>query len=250
MTTASPRRELLIRRGLWLEYTTLLWNVVGCVIVLASAYTARSVALAGFGIDSVIEIVASVIVVWQLKAVNTDKEQFAERLIGLAFLLLALYLTIQSAVVLLTHFHPRTSLPGIVWLALTLVAMLLLAWGKGRTGRALENPVLQKESKVTVVDGILAAAVLSGIALNALAGWWWADPLAACVIVVYGVREGYAAVAGGMRPPSTLKSCPSTSGSSGTCSAPRSSVSSSLRWPPDCALWCPFCWPARCLASP
>jgi len=177
-----------------LEYATLGWNLVGCWIVLGAAYAARSVALAGFGIDSVIEIFASVIVVWQLKAINNDKEHLAERLIGIAFLLLAVYIAIQSAIVLLTHFHPKTSRLGIIWLALTLVAMLLLAYGKGRTGRALGNPVLQKESKVTVVDGMLAGSVLTGIALNALFGWWWADPLAAFVIVYYGFREGYTAL--------------------------------------------------------
>ena len=191
-----PSRSALTQRGLVLEYATLAWNLIGCWIILGAAYAARSVALAGFGIDSVIEIFASVIVVWQLKAINNDKEHLAERLIGIAFLLLAVYIAIQSAIVLLTHFHPKTSALGIIWLALTLVAMLLLASGKGRTGRALGNPVLQKEAKVTVVDGLLAGSVLIGIALNALFGWWWADPLAAFVIVYYGFREGYIALSG------------------------------------------------------
>src|SRR5579872_1092103 len=177
----SDDRAALVRRGLRLEYATLGWNVVGCWIVLFSAYTARSVALAGFGIDSVIEIFASLVVVWQLKSINKDKEHLAERLIGVAFLLLAAYLLVQSAVVLFSQFHSTTSPLGFVWIALTVIAMLLLAWGKGRTGRELDNPVLIKESKVTVVDGMLAAAVLLGIGLNALAGWWWADPLAALV---------------------------------------------------------------------
>jgi len=97
--------------------------------------------------------------------INKDKEHLAERLIGRAFLLLAAYLLVQSAVVLVSRFHPSTSLLGIVWIALTVIAMLLLAWGKGRTGRELGNPVLVKESKVTVVDGMLAAAVLSVIFL-------------------------------------------------------------------------------------
>ncbi len=188
--------EALTRRGLLLEYATLAWNVVGCWIVLGAAYAARSVALAGFGIDSVIEIVASVIVVWQLKAIKKDQEQFAERLIGVAFLLLAVYLALQSAIVLYAGFHPRTSSLGMVWLALTVLAMLLLAYGKGRTGKALGNPVLQREARVTAIDGMLAGSVLIGIALNALFGLWWADPLAALVIVYYGVREGSAALRG------------------------------------------------------
>ena len=187
------RSAALTQRGLRLEYATLGWNVVGCWIVLISAYRARSVALAGFGIDSVIEIFASVVVVWQLKSINKEKEPLAERLIGVAFFLLAAYIAVQSTIVLLTGFHPGSSTLGIVWLALTCVAMLALAYGKGRTGNALGNPVLQKEAKVTVVDGLLAAAVLAGLVLDAAFGLWWADPLAAFVIVYYGLREGIAA---------------------------------------------------------
>jgi divalent metal cation (Fe/Co/Zn/Cd) transporter len=164
--------------------------------LLASAFAAKSVALAGFGIDSLIEIFASLIVVWQLKAINKAKEQLAGRLIGLAFLLLAAYLAIQSVIVLVARFHPKTSPIGIAWLVLTAVAMFLLAYGKGRTGEALGNPVLQKESKVTVVDGLLAVAVLAGLVLDAALGWWWADPLAALVIVFYGLREGVVALRG------------------------------------------------------
>src|SRR5712692_4913970 len=127
-------RASLLKRGLLLEYVTLGWNVVGTGIVLTAAFAARSVALAGFGIDSLIEIFASVIVVWQLTGVGKDREQRALRLIGAAFFALAAYVLIQSANTLLTQAHPDTSLPGIIWLAATLVAMLLLAWGKGVTG--------------------------------------------------------------------------------------------------------------------
>lgn len=184
----------LTRRGLQLEYATLGWNVVGVVLVLLSAYHARSVALASFGIDSLIEIFASVVVIWQLKSIKKDQEQRAERLIGVAFLLLAAYIAAQATVVLAADFHPGTSPLGIAWLAATTVAMFLLAWGKGQTGRALGNPVLLKESRVTIVDGILAVSVLVGITLNALFGAWWADPLAGFIIMFYGVREGVEAL--------------------------------------------------------
>lgn len=193
-TAGCSDAAALTQRGLRLEYATLGWNVVGCVIVLASAYTARSVALTGFGIDSVIEIFASLVVVWQLKAINKEKERLAERLIGIAFFLLAIYLTIQSAIVLVSHFQPHDSPVGVAWLALTAAAMMALAYGKGKTGAQLGNPVLQKESKVTVVDGLLAVAVLIGLLLDAAFGFWWADPLAALVIVFYGVREGVGAI--------------------------------------------------------
>ncbi|MGI9147230.1 MAG: cation transporter [Chloroflexota bacterium] len=167
------------------------WNFVGCGIVLIAAWYAHSVALAGFGLDSVIEIFASVVVVWQLRQSATpDRERKALRLIGAAFLALALYILAQSAYTLLAGVRPGTSPAGVIWLALTFVTMLLLAYGKGRTGKALDNPVLQTESHVTVVDAYLAGAVLVGLVGNAVLGWWWADPLAGLVIVYYGIKEG------------------------------------------------------------
>jgi hypothetical protein len=136
----------LLRRGLYLEYLTLGWNVVGGVIVVAAASAARSVALAGFGLDSLIEIFASVIVVWQLKGVHQRRERRALRLIGGAFFALAVYILGQEAVTFLAGIRPSTSLGGIGWLAATLLAMLLLAWGKGVTGRRLGNAVLRATS--------------------------------------------------------------------------------------------------------
>jgi len=187
----SPSLGQLLQRGLWLEYSTLGWNIVGCGIVLAAAWLAHSVALAGFGLDSVIEIFASIIVVWQLKGSATPhRERRALRLIGAAFFALALYILAQSAYTLLTGARPEPSSGGILWLALTFVAMMALACGKGRTGKALNNPVLQTEVHVTIVDAYLAGAVLVGLILNASLGWWWADPLAGLVIVYYGLKEG------------------------------------------------------------
>jgi divalent metal cation (Fe/Co/Zn/Cd) transporter len=187
--------DALRRRGLRLEYATLGWNVVGSVLVLAAAVLARSVALAGFGLDSLIEIVASLVVVWQLQAIHAVKrERRALRIIGVAFLLLAAYIAVQSLYVVVAHAHPHRSLLGIVWLALTAAAMFALAAGKRATGVALGNRVLQTEARVTVVDGLLATAVLFGLILNAVLGWWWADPAAVLVIVYYGVREGWHAL--------------------------------------------------------
>lgn len=180
----------LLKRGLYLEYATLAWNVIGSGIIIAAAYLAGSVALAGFGIDSLIEIFASVVVVWQLRGAGKAREHQALRLIGIAFFLLALYVLVQSVRTLIDQAHPATSPLGMGWLAATVVVMLLLAWGKQHTGKQLNNPVLLTESRVTLVDAYLAASVLVGVALNALLGWWWADPLAGLVIVYYGIREG------------------------------------------------------------
>ena len=188
------RRPQLLRRGLLLEYATLAWNVVGVLVLAVAAIGARSVALAGFGLDSLIEIGASIVVVWTLSRPDAARERHALRLIGIAFLVLAAYLAAQATVVLAVHHVATSSRLGIAWTAATALAMLALAAGKARTGRALDSPVLIAEGRVTLIDGILAAAVLVGLVLHATAGWWWADPLAAFVIVLYGVREGRAAL--------------------------------------------------------
>jgi divalent metal cation (Fe/Co/Zn/Cd) transporter len=187
----TPAAQRLLRRGLWLEYATLGWNVVGAGLVLAAAVAAGSVALAGFGLDSLLEIVASLVVIWQLRgSAEPRRERTALRVLGVAFGALALYILGQSVYTLVTGARPAPSPSGIVWLAATLVAMLALAAGKARTGRALGNPVLQAEARVTLVDAYLAGAVLVGLLLNAALGWWWTDPLAALVLVYYGAREG------------------------------------------------------------
>ena len=154
----------LLRRGQLLEAVTLSWNVVGIVVLAIAAIDARSVALAGFGLDSLIEIGASTVVLWELSGSGEDRQRRALRLIGSAFIALAVYLAIQSSLVLAIGYHPRHSVLGIAWTAVTAVAMFLLAAGKARTGRALQNRVLQTEGRVTAIDGVLAVAVLAGVA--------------------------------------------------------------------------------------
>lgn len=181
----------LLRRGRVLEAVTLSWNVVGIVVLAIAAIGARSVALAGFGLDSFIEIGASTVVLWELSGTGEERQRRALRLIGGAFVALALYLAVQSSLVLADGYHPRHSLLGIAWTAVTAMAMFLLAGGKARTGRALQNPVLQTEGRVTAIDGVLAVAVLVGLVLNSALGWWWADPAAAYVLVYYASRESF-----------------------------------------------------------
>ncbi|MEU5444675.1 cation transporter [Streptomyces griseofuscus] len=182
-------RQSLLRRGFALEYATLSWNVVGIVVLAIAAIGAKSVALAGFGLDSLIEIGASTVVIWELSGTGEDRQRRALRLIGVGFALLAVYLLVQSTWVLASGFRPRHSLLGIVWTAVTAGVMFALAWGKARTGAALGNPVLKTEGRVTLIDGLLAAAVLLGLVLNVVAGWWFADPAAGYVLVYYAVRE-------------------------------------------------------------
>ena len=185
----SPARKALLRRGFALEYLTLAWNVAGIVILAIAAIPARSVALAGFGLDSLIEIGASTVVIWELSGTGAERQRRGLRLIGYAFAALAVYLLVQSTVVLAIGYHPRHSPLGIIWTAVTAAVMFMLAAGKARTGRALDNPVLRTEGRVTMIDGILAAAVLLGLVLNAALGWWWADPAAGYVLVYCAARE-------------------------------------------------------------
>jgi divalent metal cation (Fe/Co/Zn/Cd) transporter len=194
MSNGESTHRRSIRTGLILEAITLTWNVTGVVILTFAALAARSVALAGFGLDSLIEIGASTVVIWELRDVEGDRRARALKLIGGAFLALACYLGVQSVIVLAIGYHPHHSTPGIVWTALSAVVMFLLARGKTRTGVRLANKVLVVEGRVTFVDGVLATAVLIGLVLNARLGWWWADPLAGLVIVVYGVKEGIGAL--------------------------------------------------------
>lgn len=182
-------RPSLLRSGFMLEYATLGWNVVGIVMLAIAVYSARSVALAGFGLDSLIEVGASTVVVWELSGAGRERERRALRLIGAGFTGLAVYLLVQSTWVLVAGFHPRHSALGIGWSAVTAVVMFVLAFGKARTGAVLDNPVLRTEGRVTMIDGVLAAAVLLGLLLNAAAGWWWADPLAGYALVYYAERE-------------------------------------------------------------
>jgi divalent metal cation (Fe/Co/Zn/Cd) transporter len=190
VTTADDQvRKAMLRRGLGLEHATLAWNVAGIVVLAIAAVSARSVALAGFGLDSLIEIGASTVVIWELSGTGEERQRRGLRLIGYAFAALAAYLLVQSTVVLAVGYHPQRSILGIIWTAVTAAVMFALAAGKARTGRALSNPVLRTEGRVTMIDGILATAVLLGLVLNAALRWWWADPAAGYVLVFYAARE-------------------------------------------------------------
>jgi divalent metal cation (Fe/Co/Zn/Cd) transporter len=182
-------REHLLTNGRRLEWATLGWNIAGVVVLALAAISSRSVALTGFGLDSLIEIGASMVVLWELAGVSQDRQRRAMRLIGASFVAVAIYLAVQSTVVLVLRFHPHHSRVGIAWTAATAIVMFCLAVGKSRIGGKLGNAVLRAEGRITLIDGILATAVLCGLVLNALLDWWWADPAAAYVLLVFVVRE-------------------------------------------------------------
>lgn len=189
VTRSATSRSVLRRRGILLEAVTLGWNVVAVPLLGYLAATASSVALLGFGLDSLIEIAASVVVIWELTGTGEQRRRRALRLIGVAFLALAVYLLVQSVVALVSGHRAAPSAVGLLWVLVTAVVMFGLAAGKRRTGRALSNDVLITEGRVTLIDGLLACAVLIGVGLDQLLGWWWADPLAGLVLVLYAARE-------------------------------------------------------------
>ena len=196
MSSPSASQAALIRRGLLLEYLTIAWSVLSALVATGAGIAAGSIALVSFGLDSVIEVFAGVVVVWQLRGTPGGRDRSALRLIGLAFLLLAAYVLVQAARSLLTQSRPEDSPVGIALTAGALIVMALLGVAKGRTGTRLGNPVLQTEAKVTLVDAGLSATLLAGLILNAVLGWWWADPLAALGLAALAVNEGIEALRG------------------------------------------------------
>jgi divalent metal cation (Fe/Co/Zn/Cd) transporter len=197
LAAVEADRPRLLRHGFRLEYATLGWNVAGIVVLGWTAVAARSVALAGFGLDSLIEIGASTVVIWELSGSHQRGQHRALRLIAATFITVGAYLAVQSTVVLSTGHRAHHSPAGIAWTALTAIVMFGLAAGKARVGSALGNPVLAAEGRVTFVDGLLATAVLVGLTVNAALGWWWADPVAGYVLLYYALREARAILRAG-----------------------------------------------------
>jgi divalent metal cation (Fe/Co/Zn/Cd) transporter len=189
--TASPARfARLRRRGFTLEYASMAWMAAEAAIAITAGVLASSIALTGFGLDSVIEFFAAAIVIWQLRGDAEDRETRAVRLIGATFFALAAYLAAESVHDLVTHARPGQSIPGLAITAAALIVMPLLAIAKRRTGQALGNRTLITESAETAFCAYTSAAALAGVGLNTWLGWWWADPLAALVIAALAVKEG------------------------------------------------------------
>lgn len=180
----------LRRRGFWLEYASMAWMVAEAAVAVTAGIMASSIALVGFGLDSVIEFFAAIIVVWQLRSVGGDRENRAVRLIGVTFFVLAAYLTTESVRDLAEQARPGESLPGLAVAAAALLVMPLLAVAKRRTGKALGNRTLIADSAETAFCAFTSAAALLGVGVNSWLGWWWADPAAALVIAALAVKEG------------------------------------------------------------
>ena len=180
----------LRRRGLWLEYASMAWMVAEAGVAITAGVIASSIALTGFGLDSVIELFSAGIVVWQLRGDAEERETRAVRLVGVTFFALAAYLAAESIHDLVSLARPEQSVAGLAVTAAALLIMPGLAIAKRRTGQALGNRTLIADSAETAFCAFTSAAALIGLGLNAWPGWWWADPAAALVIAVLAVREG------------------------------------------------------------
>lgn len=186
---AAGQAARLVRRGFWLEYASMAWMTAEAAVAITAGAAAGSIALVGFGLDSVIEFAAACIVVWQLR--GEGRQTRAVRLIGVTFFALAAYLAVEGIRDLAGQTRPEHSVPGLAVAAAALVVMPGLAVAKRRTGQALGNRTLIADSAETAFCAFTSAATLLGTGLNAWLGWWWADPAAALVIAALAVKEGF-----------------------------------------------------------
>jgi divalent metal cation (Fe/Co/Zn/Cd) transporter len=197
--TANPAdRARWLRRAEWLVLGTLLYNVAEAVVALWAGERADSIALLGFGLDSLIEVMAGAVVLWRLRVERSVTgahridvvEQRAQRLVGVTFWLLAVYVIAQASLTLWRREAADASVVGLVVAGLSLVIMPVLALGKMRAARALTSAALAAEAQETLACAYLSLCLLAGLGLNAWLSWWWADPAGALAMVPWLFQEG------------------------------------------------------------
>ncbi len=194
---AADRRVVLRRRIRWLVAATITYNVVEALVAITAGTIASSVALIGFGLDSVIEVSSAAAVAWQFAGPDPERrEKVALRVIAGSFFALAAYVTVEAVRTLVDGDPPGHSSVGIVLVAVSVVVMPFLSWAQRRAGRELGSASAVADSKQTLLCTYLSAAVLIGLVLNSALGWWWADPVVALGLAAVAVREGREALRG------------------------------------------------------
>lgn len=189
---STAEKAALRRRALLLEYGTMAWNAGEAVLTIALGSIAGSLALIGFGTVSIVELFASGVVVWHVRsdeARQAARTRTALRLIAIAFVVLAMALLVAAVNDLTSGRRAGESPWGIAYLAVTAVVMFALAMLKRRTADQLGSEPLHSEATVTFLDGVLSVTTLAGLALNAVVGWWWADPVAAVLVALAALNE-------------------------------------------------------------
>lgn len=179
-----------MRRARLLAWLTVAWNVVEAVVAIIAGAAASSIALVSFGLDSTVEVMSALVIVWQLQGLPEDRERRALRLVAVSFFTLATYVVVQSVYDLVSRSEPDTTVVGIVVAIASLLVMPLLARAKRRNGLAMASGAVVADSNQTQLCAYLSAILLAGLVLNATVGWWWADPLAAIGIAVLAFSEG------------------------------------------------------------
>ena len=188
-------RAATVRRGRKLEYFTIAWNAVEGLLAVAMGVAAGSISLVGFGLDSFIEVTSGSVLLWRM-SVDADvrrrelNEKRALRIVGVCFFLLAVYVLYESVVDLLSKRVPERRVAGIILACVSLVVMPLLSRAKRSVGRAIGSAAMHADSKQTEFCAYLSAILLAGLLLNALLGWWWADPVAAIIMAPIIAKEG------------------------------------------------------------
>lgn len=184
--------------ALGLVILTILYNIAEAVLAISFGLEAESISLVGFGFDSIIEVSAAGVMLWRLtqefahvsECQLEAREKFVRRFVGATFILLAAYILYQSATDLWFQTKPSESIIGIILAILSLIIMPLLAWGKMKAADHIGSEALRLEAKETIACSLLSLILLLGLSLNALFGWWWADPVAALTMVPWLIKEG------------------------------------------------------------
>ncbi len=201
LLNGTDERRTQIRRGQLLEYFTVGYNSLEGVIAIAAGLFAGSIALVGFGFDSAIEVISGCALLWRLYGDADESrrerlEQRALRIVGVSFFLLGAYVTYDAVKSLVRREAPEESIVGIVLAAVSVLVMPLLVRAKRRVARSIGSAALAADATQTQICTYLSAILLGGLVLNAVVGWWWADPLAALVMVPIIVKEGWEAIRG------------------------------------------------------
>ncbi|KJL31784.1 cation diffusion facilitator family transporter [Microbacterium azadirachtae] len=190
-SVAGDRRQVLQRRIRWIVAATIGYNVIEAIVAIGAGVAASSSALIAFGLDSTVEVMSAAAVAWQFTRRDPERwEKGTLRVIAVAFFALAVYVTVTSLMTLIGRVEAEHTTLGMVITALSVIVMPFLSLAERRAGRELGSATAVADSKQTLICTYLSAAVLVGLVLNSLFGWWWADAVAGLVIAGFAIREG------------------------------------------------------------
>jgi divalent metal cation (Fe/Co/Zn/Cd) transporter len=201
MVEVALNRQAAAERGKRLEYFTIAWNSLECLVALIAGALAGSISLVGFGIDSFIEVTSGATLLWRMtvdaeEQTRERNERFSLRIVGTCFLALSAYIAYESVADLISQKAPEHSIPGIILACVSLIVMPILSRAKKRVGKELSSAAMNADARQTDFCVYLSAILLAGLILNVALGWWWADPVAALTMVPIVAKEGFDGVKG------------------------------------------------------